>query len=385
MDPEKKRFKAISKNLNIENIFIGITILLGVVLILNVFLTYSLNKDIKKNAEALQEKLKPAKIELTLIKNSKCNDCFDISTIVSHVKNANVVITKEAMFEFDSKEGKEIIRKYNIEKVPTVVVTGEIDKFSIQGLEKKENSLLLTRLEPPYTNAVTGQIEGKVKMYVLKDPECTKCNDLGVLISQIKGTDVKIAEEKTIASNSDEGKELIKKYNINFVPTLILSKDAASYTIIQRAWGQVGSKETDGSYVMRVVNPPFINLTTGNLMGLVNVIYLTDKSCTECYDVKQHKVILTSPQSFAIKLDKEETTDFGDAKGKELVAKYNITKVPVTILSDEVSVYPSSQVLKQFFSVEKDGSYVFRKLEGLGSYKDLTTNQVIRAQETEEQ
>src|SRR3990167_861687 len=134
MDTEKKRLKSISKKMNIENIFIGIIILLGVVLILNMFLAYNLNKDIKKSSEAALEKLKPAKIELALIKNSKCSDCFDISTIASHVKNANVIITKEAMFEFDSKEGKAITSKYNIEKVPTVVITGEIDKFSIQGL-----------------------------------------------------------------------------------------------------------------------------------------------------------------------------------------------------------------------------------------------------------
>ena len=385
MDPEKKSARFISKKLNIENIFIVITILLVVIIIINIILTFNINSNLKKSAQAAMEKLKPAKIELALIKNSKCSDCFDISTIVSHIKNANVNITRETMFEFDSKEGKAIISKYKIEKIPTVVVTGEIDEFNIQGLEKKENSLLLTRLEPPYTNAVTGQIEGKVKMYILKDPECTKCNDLGVLISQIKGADVNIAEEKTIASNSDEGKELIKKYNINFVPTLILSKDAAFYTIIQRAWGQVGSKETDGSYVLRVVSPPYINLTKNELRGIVNIIYLTDKSCKECYDVYQHREIITSPQSFAVKIENEESVDISDAKGKELLEKYNITLVPTTILSSDIDAYPTNRILIQFFSVEEDGSYVFRRLESLGNYKDLTTNQVVRSQQAEQQ
>ena len=130
MDPEKKRLKKIiSKNINFENIFIGITVILGIIIVINIVLTANLNKDLKKSSEIFQEKLKPAKIELIVVKNSKCADCFDISTIVSHIKNANVNITKQTMHEFDSKEGKALVSKYKIEKVPTVVITGEIDNL----------------------------------------------------------------------------------------------------------------------------------------------------------------------------------------------------------------------------------------------------------------
>lgn len=282
MDPEKKGVlgKNISKKINIENIFIGLVILLGIIVVINIVLTFNLNKDLKKSTEALKEKLKPVNVTL----------------------------------------------------------------------------------------------------YNLKDSACEKCSDLTTLIAQIKGAGVKIYEEKVITPNSNEGKELIKKYNIEFAPTIILSKEAAAYDVIQQAWPNIGSKEIDGSYVLRLVNPPFINLTTNKLRGLVNIMYLTDKSCTECYNVSQHKEILTNSQSFAVKLDKEEIFDISDNKGKELIVKYNITQVPTIILSDEISVYPSSQVLNQFFSVEKDGSYVFRRLSTVGNYKDLTTNQVVKPQ-----
>ncbi|MDP3765606.1 MAG: hypothetical protein Q8R04_03770 [Nanoarchaeota archaeon] len=380
MDPEKR-----GKKLNLENIFIGVTILLGILVLVNITLTFNLNKDLKKSTLAAQEKSKPAKIELAVVKNSKCTDCFDISTIVSHVKNANANVTKETMFEFDSKEGKKLISQYKIEKVPTVVITGEIDKVNIQGLEKRENALLLAKVEPPYTNAATGKIEGRVTLYNLKDPSCEKCNDLSLLTNQIKVAGVKIYEEKAVMSNSDEGKELIKKYNIDFVSTIVLSNEASAYDIIKQAWPQVGSKETDGSYVLRSVSPPFINLTTGKLRGIVNIVYLTDKSCVECYNVSQHREILTNSQSFAVKLDKEETYDISDVKGKELIAKYNITQVPTIILSDEISAYPSTQLLKQFFSVEGNGSYVFRKVSSVGTYKDLITNQIAQAQQQVQQ
>lgn len=376
--------KSIPKNLNLENVFIGLVIILGIILIINIFLTFNLGGDLNKSAEAAKEKLKPAKIELAVVRNSKCGDCFDISAVVSHIKSASVNVTKEETFEFDSKDGKALIINYKITEVPNVIVTGEIDKISIEGLEEREDALLLADILPPYTNAATGKIEGRVTLYNLKDPACEKCNDLAPLISQIKEAGVRISQEKNIAPNTDEGKQMIKKYKIDFAPAIILSKDAAVYDIVQKAWPQIGSKENDGSYVLRSVNPPFINLTTGELRGVVNIVYLTDKSCTECYDVSQHKEILANPQSFAVKLEKEETYDISDAKGRELIAKYNITQVPMVVISDEVSVYPSSQVLKQFFSVEKDGSYVFRKLQSLGTYKDLATNQIVKAPEAGE-
>ncbi|MEK6983107.1 MAG: hypothetical protein AABX33_00910 [Nanoarchaeota archaeon] len=383
MDPEKKSVfgKNLFKKINFENIFIGVALLLGFIAVINLIMTISLNNEIRKNIEMSKEKAKPAKIGLIIIKNSKCADCFDTSTVASYLKTQNTEITGQTIFEFDSSEGKELIAKYKIEKVPTLIVTGEIEKLSIQGLEKKEDVLLLAMPTPPYTDAATGRIEGRVTLYNLKDKSCEKCSDLTPLVNQIKVAGVNIYSEKIVEPNSDEGKQLIEKYKIDFVPALILSEDAGLYSLIQQAWPQVGSKESDGSYVLRLVNPPFMNLTSDKLRGLVNVIYLTDNSCTECYDVNQHRQILTNPQSFAVTLDKEESIDISDARGKELIARYNISKVPTVIISDEINVYPSRVVLRQFFSAENDGSYVFRSVQILGTYKDLAANQIVKAQQ----
>jgi hypothetical protein len=266
-----------------------------------------------------------------------------------------------------------------------VIIKGEIEKISMQGLEKNQDALLFTQISPPFTNAETGKIEGRVTLYHLKDTACKKCNDLTILINQIKAAGVRIYDEKIISSNSDEGKDLIKKYSIGFAPSIILSKDASVYEIMQQAWPQIGTKESDGSYVLRAASPPFINLTTEKLRGVVNIVYLADKSCAECYNVSQHKEILANPQSFAVKLENEETYDISDAKGKELIAKYSITKVPTAILSDEISAYPASIALKQFYSVEKDSFYVFRLLSIVGTYKDLATGQIVKAQQIEQQ
>src|SRR3989338_2669547 len=377
--------KVIHKPFRHYSVFLGLGILLILILGINVYQTFKLSSHISKNIADAKEKTRPANIELTLIKNSKCTDCNDLASAVEYIKSANVKIVQEKTLEFDSKDAKDLITKYGIDKIPNLLITGEIDKLNIEGLQKKSDALTLLEVNAPFTDPKSGKIQGLVTVYLLKDEGCTKCNTLDALIGQLKSSGIKFAEQKTISASSSEGKSLVQKYGIGFVPVIILSKDAAEYDIIQKAWPQVGTKETDGSYVMRSVYPPFVNLSTGKLRGVVSLTYLTDKSCTGCYDVKLHKQILTSPQSFAISLDKEDTVDISDSKGKELIGRYNITQVPTVVLSEEVAAYSTKAALGQFFSVEKDGYYVFRKPSVLGAYKDLSTNSIVAPNQAQDE
>lgn len=363
--------------INWKNAYLGLAILLAVVLLINVAVTFSMNKELKKGAEEQKEKLRPGKIELTVVKNSKCADCFDVTPILSSIKKAKANITKETTLEFGTPQSREILSKYKIEKVPAIIITGEIGKVSIQSMDKKEDALVLTKISPPYTNAATGRIEGHVALLKLVGPECLQCSDLLSLSTQIKQAGVKISAEKGITTDSGEGKELIEKYKIDFVPTMILSSDLKVYDAIDKAWLKVGTKEKDGSYVLRLPSPPFINLTSGELRGIVTMTYLLDKSCLECFNASIYKKVLADQKGFAVTFGKEEELDISNPRARELIQKYNITQVPAIILSSDAGVYPSQQSLKQFFSVEKDGSYVFRKVSVLGNYKDLISNKVV--------
>lgn len=378
---EPKHHLSGAKKDRLQAIFLALVIVLGIALMANLALTFSLNKSIGKNIEAAKEEAKPAKIELTIIKDSKCSDCYDVSAVADYIKGSGAEVKKENEVEFDSPEGKNLAAKYSIEKVPAVIVTGETGKASIEGLDKIEGALVFSQPQPPYTEFSTGKVVGRTKLIVLRDSSCKNCADLASLIAGIKGAGIRIVEEKAIDIAAQEGKNILKKYSIDFAPAIILSGDARYYPLINQAWPSIGTKESDGSYVMRTATPPYINLTTNKLRGMVNAAYLTDKSCAECYNVTIHREILAGQQGFGVKFEKEETVDAGDANGKEIIAKYNITKAPTVILSSEISAYPSSAGLIQFFSVEKDGSYVFRSLEAVGTYKDLASNTVVKGQE----
>ncbi len=118
-----------------------------------------------------------------------------------------------------------------------------------------------------------------------------------------------------------------------------------------------------------------MDITEKKVKGLVTLTLLDDKSCTECYNVSLHKLVL---DRFNMYIEDERMVDITDSEGKYLINKYSITQVPTIILSGEVSEYTAlTNIWDQVGTVEEDGSYVFRKLEVMGTYKDLTADKVV--------
>ncbi len=360
--------------INLDSIEIILLAALGIVLLLNLFLSGSINANIGEKISLVKELAKPANLQLTIITDKNCKDCLDITATVDAIKRTNVEITKEEKLDFSS--AKELIKKYGIEKIPTIIVTGEINKTKFGDFEEKDGVLLFAKQTPPYTDAISGKVEGRVSLIHLKDKSCGKCTQLSQAIEGLK-KNVKIVDEKEVDINSSEGRSLISKYSINQAPTLILSKELSVYSVSE-GWSNIGSIEDDGSYIMRGISPPYTNTSTNKVVGLVGLTMLTDKSCSECYDVAMHKQII--PQFGVASLGAEKTVDAGDSEGKALIKKYDIKLVPTIILSKDADAYPAlKQIWQKVGSVEDDGTYVFRKLADLGvPYKDLATGEVVK-------
>ena len=170
---------------------------------------------------------------------------------------------------------------------------------------------------------------------------------------------------------------MIQKYDINKLPTLLFSNDLAEYPDIAGTWAERGSVEPDGMYVLREVGAPYYDFDSGNIKGLVEVTYLVDESCEECYDVAVHKSILGK---YGVKINSEKTVDIASSEGKEILEKYEITQVPTIVLSEGVSVYSQlAQIWASVGSVEEDDSYVFRNVANMGGivFKDLETGELV--------
>ena len=97
---------------------------------------------------------------------------------------------------------------------------------------------------------------------------------------------------------------------------------------------------------------------------LVDVAYLTDETCTDCYDVRVHRTILSQ---LGIQFGREQVIDAASDDGMTLIDLYNISKIPTIILSPEAEDYDAFvSVWGEVGTKEDDGYYIFRAVDKLG-------------------
>ncbi len=360
-----------------SKIIVGAIIVLLVIAIVNAFLIFSSSSNLNKRVAELKELNRPAQIQVVKI-DGDCADCFKVDTILQKIRE-NFNVTQEASLSLSSEESKALVEKYNIQKLPAVIITGETNKAQIQDFELKDGALFFTGTQAPYTDARSGISYGFVTVTNLVDSSCLECTSLTGFTEGLKKAGVFIKSENIANYNTPEGKDLIKKFDVKHVPALIISQDINYYPEVQQQLVAVQAKEKDGFYALHATLPPYRNLTSDKIVGLIEAIMIKDNSCQECYDVKVNKQIL---QRFGMYIKTEKTYDVSSKEGKDFIAKYNITKVPMILVSPEGSIYSTFvKAWEQVGTVEKDGWYVMNAPEVVGTVKDLATGQLIQTQE----
>lgn len=351
-----------TKQTNWNNINTYLIIALVIVIGIGLYFTLSV-PTIKKETTQIQPKL----LQATLL-GTDCEDCFNISVAIDFL-NQQAGINVTEVKELTTEESNELASKYNITRLPALVLTGETENLTIPNFETKEDALIFAQSPPPYYDISAKRIKGKVSVVTLSDSTCTDCFDMSQILNQLKQAGLKVVTEQTIDSKSTEGQNLISKYKIEKIPTMIFNNEALEYEIVSQVWSEVGTTETDGKLVLRFVNPPYVNVSSGKVEGKVTLSYLVDETCAECYNASIFQELMT--QAYGMKLEKEETIDIESTKGKLLIKKYNITAVPTIVLSKEAGAYQSlEQSWNQVGTKEKDGTFVFRQMELLKGYFD---------------
>ncbi len=89
---------------------------------------------------------------------------------------------------------------------------------------------------------------------------------------------------------------------------------------------------------------------------------LKDSQCAGCYDVGINKLIV---QRFGVDVE-EKTVEAKSEEGKALIIRYNITKIPTFLLSENATLSDQlMQVWTQVGTIENDGVMVFRSPDAL--------------------
>lgn len=374
-----------------ETVILILTFALVLIVISNIVMLTGVKTQLANKITAAQEAAKPAQLSITTILADSCTDCFNAETLVSGIASLkDATITDQKTLQ--AGEAADIIKAYSVQKLPAIIVRGEVDlKPSIVSAltqlaaQKIDDGYVINAPGAPYYDIAQQKVIGYLDIIYLLDKTCTTCQNITLFSEQLEQSGIPVKNEARYDRTSPQGANLISKYNIEGVPTLIFKGDVDAYPILIQSWPQIGTVENDGAYVLRTISAPYYSIKDKRIVGDLVLTALVDKTCTTCYDPLQfHKPILAG---LGIKPILEKTIDVNSAEGKALLTTYsNISALPTIILTGDTFAYDS--LLKGIWPnvgyKANDGAYIFTKAElAQQPYKDLKTGQVVTPQTNE--
>ncbi len=370
------------KGISLNAITTGALVILLIIVLFQAYQAGALTQKLTSmEAKAAEENKLPV-IEVTAIEADDCAQCTPLASITAQIAAARANVTKSTLLKSADPKSQELIREYSIRRLPTAVVTGEVDKVSIAGFTKVGNALVHAQTAPPYVDVATGSVKGLVSLTYVNASGCAECPDLLPAVQQLRSI-ITVKGVNVVDKDSPEGKALVEEYAMARLPGILVSSAVAEYPIASQL-AATGTVKKDGSIALGA-NPPYFNTSTGKVDGIASLILLNDSSCAACYDVTMHIPIV---ERFQVYLSSTRTVDAGSAEGKGLVSKYGITAVPTILITGDVSVYVQlAAIWGTVGTVEKDGSYVFRTMSAIAGrqYRNLTTGKVELNTATQQQ
>ncbi len=216
----------------------------------------------------------------------------------------------------------------------------------------------------------------KIQLLAIIDPSCTACADFSTIAQELPQDRFAVTDQARLDWQTTEAQALVQRYGLQSVPALVITGEVDRPAAAE-FFAAAGLAVENGS-VIRSGIPPFRDLKTGSLVGMVSLTLLNDSTCAACYDADVNKAVL---QNFGIAVQSARIFDVASSEGKALLAAYNVTKVPAMVLSPDAQAYGKFlQVWSQVGTVESDGFLVLRSPEVLGTYRDLASGQVVTPQ-----
>ncbi|MDD5340678.1 MAG: hypothetical protein PHV13_05540 [Candidatus ainarchaeum sp.] len=313
-----------------------------------------------------------AGIEILLINPQDCPACRPLDQVLPQLEEvaAGMNLTVSSARNASAAEGAALIAKYNITRLPSMVVTGNYsaefasDWTGGAGTKESDGALVLRNIYPPYYE--NGKVVGVVRGTVIAAPNCTACLDPERYYTSLEDpqVDMKFSTKSVLQENDAAAQALIVQYNITKLPVLLLSEDAGAYDVFGQYLLPLGEIR-GGWFILRNVTPPYVDLQTGRVHGLVETIFIVNSSCTDCFDASDLSAYLVGSGGMA--LVKNTTYEANSTAGKELIAKYKLRNLPALLYSPDASAYYgfSEAWLAEGETVESDGWHVFRAYESL--------------------
>lgn len=227
------------------------------VFIFNLGTVNAVNSFLEKKITENEEAARPANLEIMVIKDSSCEDCFSVNSILEIIKKENVKIISEKKLEATDAEALNLVNQFKITKLPTFFLKGELEKnknlsaILEQIGEIKDETFIFTKTGVPYVLAASGDVRGRVKLTLLTDVNCEECYDVTQHDAILRSFGLNTGDQKVLDINSTEGKKIAAQYKIKLIPSFVLEGEVNEFSDLLKIWPSVGTIEKDGVYVFR--------------------------------------------------------------------------------------------------------------------------------------
>lgn len=287
---------------------------------------------------------------------------------------------KDASHNTDEHSDKKLSTYFAVTKNPAyilLIIFGVLLLLNLVAM-----SVFTIRVNEKLNEAINLSKPQIALLSVVVPDDCVLCGAMELERGLVSKQNIELRDTVIVFASSPEGKKLLETYKFTNLPAMVLRADEPITLSIKNAFKKGSSMVDDNTLVWEDLSPPYLDTLNNKVVGLVDVTYLIDESCGECYDVKQMQ--RQALGQFGVVVNSEIPIDVGSEIGRELIKTYNITSVPTMILSNELAVYTVlHNIWPQVGTIEPDGVYVFRNNEALGdvAYKDITTGKIITPEE----
>jgi len=195
-------------------------------------------------------------IQLKEIEAENCLSCSGVSQLGNQITELGVKISDYEKIPSYSEKGKELIKNNNLEFVPALLISKNIEKYwwifpQLQSyMIEKQDGYLFNSI-PPYLDLKEKKIKGMVDITFIENKSCEDCFNVTLLGNSFLQFGIYFENKNTVDVETSEGKSLLKKYNITAIPTVILSSGILDYEYLNLTLKEGGTFEKDGKFVFR--------------------------------------------------------------------------------------------------------------------------------------
>ncbi len=174
-------------------------------------------------------------VNSVIVNTPACTQCTDLTQFTTALKQNGVILANEKVIDSTTQEGKTYIAKYGAKTTPFLVLSEGFGAYDTLAAEWSNvgsmvgNEYLMDIKLPPYYDLEGEKVRGLVSMTLIADKVCTDCSDLSVYKNIFEQTGIKIDQYSALDISDTGASDLAKKYNVNKLPTFILTGDIEAY------------------------------------------------------------------------------------------------------------------------------------------------------------